>query len=448
MKVSKPINLFIPKKVKADLGDYLKSNPPNFKYDIVYFYYVFDYLIKTQRVFKKEQENTFINIKNVRSQIVANIDKYLNYLKNGEFIISDETYIVGTKSKGYKINDKYCLDEFEQIELNPNHKLFKKTIKKQNLNKSHYNRLEPFLYEMLKLFKSIEINRLQALKWINYESLKDNRLIYYMMLENFHDKRFRYFKRNKTNNRLDTNLTNLKSELRQFIKGDYTSIDLKNSQPFFLSILLINLIKNNRTNRCCMLDLNNIVKTFGNKAIKNILKIRQNKENAFLANLKSFYNEVLTGNLYEYFKENYKDEILTRKQIKEIMFKVLFSSNACIKNGRIFYPFKKEKEAFASVYPFVIETIEILKSKDNSILPIYLQKIESYIFIDCISKRLVENGIIPLTIHDSVIVPTNKVNETMSLIKDVFNEYFNCIPVFDIKKLNQNNLKESESAHL
>ena len=34
-------------------------------------------------------------------------------------------------------------------------------------------------------------------------------------------------------------MTNLKSDLKQFIIGDYVSIDLKNSQPFLLSILIL-----------------------------------------------------------------------------------------------------------------------------------------------------------------------------------------------------------------
>ena len=68
---------------------------------------------------------------------------------------------------------------------------------------------------------------------------------YYVALENIRDQRFRYFKRNGTNNRLDTNITCLKNEiLKKIIIGDYVSIDLKNSQPFFFSIFINEIIKN------------------------------------------------------------------------------------------------------------------------------------------------------------------------------------------------------------
>jgi hypothetical protein len=435
MKVSKPIVLYLPYQLKIELEQYLSAKPPDFKHDSLYFYYFMDYLLKAQYLFKKEQDFIAINTRMVRAEIVANIDKYIKYLKNGEFIISDETFIAGSKSKGYSINSKYGLTDFASIEIQPHTKLYNKITKIINLKKSHYNRLEPFLLTMLKHYKAIEIDYPQAVKWIENEAQKENRLIYFMMLNNFNDKRFRYFKRNKTNNRLDTNLTNLKSELRQFIKGDYVSIDLKNSQPFFLSMLLQSIVQDNSINRCCLLDNFTLIKTFGIKAFKSISKVRHFEENAFLANLSMYSVEVLNGTLYDNIIEKYKGEALTRKQIKDIMFKVLFSSNNCIINGRLFYPYKKEKEIFASVYPSVYEIIEILKANNNSLLPIYLQRLESYIFIDCIAKKLVENNIIPLTIHDSVIVQIAKTNETLEIMNDVFNENFGCVPMFHVTPL-------------
>lgn len=49
-----------------------------------------------------------------------------------------------------------------------------------------------------------------------------------------------HFNSNKTNNRIDTNLTSLKSELKKFIISEPTlyQIDIVNCQPFLLSVIL------------------------------------------------------------------------------------------------------------------------------------------------------------------------------------------------------------------
>ena len=81
------------------------------------------------------------------------------------------------------------------------------------------------------------------------------------------------------------------------------------------------------------------------------------------------------------------------------------------------------------------EAVRILKDKSHKILPIYLQQLESYLFIDRISKELVDHGIIPLTIHDSVIVNASDQEETINLMEKVFKEELGVVPDLDIKKL-------------
>jgi tRNA(Glu) U13 pseudouridine synthase TruD len=83
----------------------------------------------------------------------------------------------------------------------------------------------------------------------------------------------------------------------------------------------------------------------------------------------------------------------------------------------------------------VYEVVKALKARDHKTLPIYLQSLESYLFIDCIAKELVTNDIIPLTIHDSVIVKTKDQAKTIEIINKVFMEQIGVIPSFDIKNL-------------
>jgi len=117
------------------------------------------------------------------------------------------------------------------------------------------------------------------------------------------------------------------------------------------------------------------------------------------------------------------------------MFKVLFSKNIDYNKRSKFIPYNKEKKVFNSVYPFVYEIVKIFKNKDNKKLPIYLQKIESYLFIDCITKELVENGIIPFTIHDSVMVKKQDKEKTIEIINKVFIEQVGIVPKLKIEKV-------------
>jgi hypothetical protein len=279
----------------------------------------------------------------------------------------------------------------------------------------------------------MELDYQEANKWVENNANDVQKLCYLTAIKNIEDKRFRYFKRNNTNNRLDTNLTNLKSDLRQFIKGNYVSIDLKNSQPLLLGILIDNII-NNRDTLCCYLHESNLTKAFGIKAIRNVLLIHQKEEKVNMVNLNVFYNSVLNGDLYDAFINSFSGDI-TRDAVKKIMFKVLFSRNKYYYGYKKITPYESEKKTFASVYPFVYEVVKTLKAKDHSTLPIYLQRLESYLFIDCIANELVNNGIIPFTIHDSVIVKEEQKLKTIDIIKRVFREQVGVSPSFEIKSL-------------
>ena len=270
----------------------------------------------------------------------------------------------------------------------------------------------------------------KANKWIESSANDDKKLNYFTSVNHIQDKRFRYFKRNKTNRRLDTNLTNFKSDLRQFIKGDYVSIDLKNSQPFLLGVLINNII-NNRDTLCSYLHTSYLFKTFGIKRIKQVLKIHQKQEKAEMVNLRLFYDSVLNGTLYDDFIKCYDDEI-SRDDAKKIMFKVLFSRNEFYKGYKKITPYENDKKRFLKVYPFVADVIKELKRKDHKTLPIYLQRLESYLFIDCIAKELVNNGIIPFTIHDSVIVKREYYNKTIEIMNGVFTKQLGVIPSFEV----------------
>lgn len=431
MKVYKPIILYLPKLFISELDKYLIENPPNFKSQKVNFYYIIHRLIVMEIQYKKE-EYFYLNLKKLKNITVSNIGRYIKILKNGEFIIC-KNYSVGHHSNKYKLNTKF-IEGLKEFKIPRESKLSQKLIKKLYQRKAHYNRLEPYLRLMKDELMKMELHYPEAHKWIEGSADYSKKLSYLTSINHIEDKRFRYFKRNNTNKRLDTNLTNLKSDLRQFIIGDYVSIDLKNSQPFLLGILIDNLI-NNRDTLCCYLHNRNLTKTFGVKGIQKILLIHQNQEKSKMVKLKRFYNSVLNGSLYSEFINYYSGDI-SREEVKNIMFEVLFSRNKLYAGYRKIIPYEKEKKVFASVYPFVYEVVKILKIKDHKTLPIYLQQLESYLFIDCIAKELVNNGIVPFTIHDSVIVKAEHQLRTIDIMNEVFMKQIGVTPSFKVENLN------------
>ena len=428
MRRKKKIKLFVPFSLVEKLNKCLESYPPDFKYKINNFYMIIDTVVRILAYNKNEFAN--INIKKLSSVTCSIISKYIKYLIKYEILESDNLSIKNKKSYGYKINSF----DYNIIEIEPT----KSYIKKINNSRTNYSKQEPFIIEMRKKFNNLQFDYVEANKWILKQPYSNKRLFYQIQLEDLKNKNRRFFKRNKTNKRLDSNLTNLKSDLKKFIIGDYVKIDLKNSQPFFLSVLIENIIKINNNNNniplCCNFLNFDLCKVLGKRTIQHILKIRKNYNFNKNTNFEKFKLWTKNGTFYNNFMQEFESEY-NRTEIKNIMFKVLFSKNNTKNNYTSYIPFKSDKEIFSNVFPFVYEIVKILKKKNNRDLAILLQKIESFVFIDCIAKELVNNNIIPLTIHDEIIVPENDKTKALLIVNKIFNDNFNLIPSFHIKHL-------------
>jgi hypothetical protein len=444
MQVPKPIIFHLPELFMVELERQLQNDPSSWKYDPSYFYYLAHCLTIKQNQ-QKNNEFFSLNTQKLKSITVWNIDIYIKYLLDGELLVRDY-YIAGSKAYHYKINPQYQQGS-RVVEIKPGTKLHSNMVHNQKLNRTHAYRLVPHLKQMNDFLLRVDMDYVKARKWVESQADEAKKSSYNTALEMIEDKRHRYFKRNRTNFRVDTNFTNLKSELRGFLIGDYVSIDLANSQPFFLSQItseVYTLISTPTTLShhhtqvipLCfsILDID-LIKWFGLQTVKNLLKIRQN--GVFFENgeLLKFQESCVTGSFYDNFLSFYDGEGLTRDKVKDMMFPVLFSQNEIYKGYRRIVPYQRDKEVFARVYPTVYQIIEILKQKDHAKLAILLQRIEARIFIDTICPALVDMGIIPLTIHDSVIVEADQAERALQACRSVFQHELGVIPTFHIKGL-------------
>lgn len=178
--------------------------------------------------------------------------------------------------------------------------------------------------------------------------------------------------RNTTNNRLDTNFTNMSSDLLSVIKeqNNLVEIDLCNSQ-IAISTLIIDL------------DTEDYTK----------------------------YKELALGcEFYEELQEELS--LKDRGEAKTICFEIMFSSPS----NR-----SENVKKFKEVFPYVGHWIDCYKEdKGSNQFAIALQKKESEIFIDNIFETLLKRGIFALTLHDSLIVR----REDEGLVRSIVQEYF------------------------
>lgn len=450
MQVAKPFILYLPSGFLDELERQLDVNPPDWKYRMEVFQYLAHYLTVKQ-IQQKEKDYCSINTKKLKGEIIWNIDSYVRYLVKGELFQRDN-FEIGRKAYHYRINPKFRSGS-SIIEIKPGTKLYGYLIKKTRLNRTHINRQALHLQAMWKHLKEVELDIPEARKWVDMHSDGTKKYVYHTSLSMLEDKRRRYFKRNRTNDRVDTNLTNLKKELRFFLKGDYVSIDLANSQPFLLYQLLDkiqtkiqnNSIINNTTIHsiplCNSIFDYDVAQWFGKQQINSLLKLRQNGVIVPNGEFLKFRNSVLAGTFYEDFQNSFQQS-LERDKVKEILFAVLFSQNVIHEDFKPVIPYQKEKAIFASVYPNIYEMIKTLKHRDHTRLSILLQRMEAKIFIDTICRELVDMGIVPLTIHDSIIVEAGQAIKAFKVCEKIFKQEFGVVPTFHVEQVKKPGIHE------
>jgi len=180
--------------------------------------------------------------------------------------------------------------------------------------------------------------------------------------------------------RMHTNFTTLKSVLRKncilIDGGEPTEFDIKNSQPLFLTKLIIDS---------------------GSKWVDQ-------------DELSFFKGLTMNGTYYDFLEEKY--DLKDRKEAKDLTYKVLFSVNK---------PTNKPDKIFRKYFPTIYKFIQLYKKehKDYRALAHELQRQESNFIFNKLVKHimLVHPDIKIITVHDSIIVN----NKHRGVIQPIFN---------------------------
>lgn len=418
--------------------------------------YICSAIIKARKSQRKKMLDDRTRYANVCSEqldmVVHNYNKYFEYLLKNKVIETDNHFILGEKCRGYCFLPPYRGQKLKRVEVS-SYRLRKGIRRAAEAYKKEQKKA---LMDHLYLTKwwdepGLEIDLKGAIEWIEeYRDLKLNSIydeaVYKEMdaseleyeidnladtcedfklhVESIYMGEFNY-EFSGLGHRFYNPISNLKKEQRAFLtyKGQpLVELDKKNSQPYFSLALLKKSFWGRPSDEPYTLNINNL---FGNgknrrrlgdggciPGIDAIITLLENEETQASKGFGGFqkYIDCVTDDFYQHiediFKPRHPDRFNDRSQVKIEVMRILYMDP--LKDHLDFYlPCKTFEVHFPSVYRLFTK----IKEVDYTYLSIILQRIESFLFLEVICKRINEQyPYIPLfTIHDCIL--TTKGNE-------------------------------------
>jgi hypothetical protein len=428
----KTVYAFLPSNL--NLEQLLLDNPPNFNYHLDNFKHIIS-LVSEIPAFNKDILDKYqyvpINAQLLQRR-VRDYNLYIDYLLQNGVFRSDYQYIKSEKATGYKFTYKYSTPvKVDNIVKNSLVKqLTKKTTGDMNKEKK-YKYLKKWFNEDLNIDFKGAVNYLtRNLNENSANGVKNALLKFNSSYINVHKMKNHDYSFKVDNNvgRLHTNLTVMKSELRNFITYNgqqMVSVDIRNSQPC-LSVALVNEKFYTNEDSEAKFNINNITTSKSKfkyistlTSIPSYIMLVKSGETATTKDMYEYTTQSKNGTLYEYVAEEFEkqtgEKIIERKLLKAIIFTVLFTDNRFI--GQVD---AEPKRIFKRLFPVVYEVFRMIKSKDSTTLPRLLQTIESNLMLNFISKRISkEYPLLPIyTIHDSIACPVGYEKYIEQVIKE------------------------------
>ena len=237
-----------------------------------------------------------------------------------------------------------------------------------------------------------------------------------------------FYSVDNTSKRFHSNVTNISKVLRPFLRINdepLVNIDVKNCQPYLSTIILTN------PSKVSWLTENPVF-----ALLLQSLKVSHNKD------VKNYIYLVANGQLYEYMMTAFADEGLTlnRDETKEQILRILFARNRPPKDpvNRIARDiFKREFPTVHRIFSKVRGSMKGNKFENFKRFSILLQRIESYLMLDIVLKRIYRElpGTIAVTIHDSIMtgILTNNIEAVRKIIHEELTFFVGIEPKIEIE---------------
>lgn len=342
--------------------------------------------------------------------------KYLSRFYNTMFkrkCVNEQTPVLGSLKK-YVITDKVFIKRLERI----------------CADGKKYSKQDPivdYCYDMLNHF-SIDENVLEnvcdTLKKEGYSDAKINgEREKAAIFNNMNEDPFGIYVKHDRYGRVHTNITNMKREIRlNALKcdgQDVGEVDIKSSQPAFLCLLL------HRYLRKLSFDDIELPQTFIKYTPFYPAASGKKIIDKFNTELDRYTEEVFNKHIYEFFQErmvSVDGKPVTRTIAKKALISFMFSP--------VYFNEKKEayraqvRDIWLKEFPILAAAIRHLKTPNHAALAYELQKIESSFVFDNLIPKLNERiGCPILTVHDSVILPKQYLNQAKSIADELLMEF-------------------------
>lgn len=372
--------------------DNILNNTIDSKYLFHYLFiitYIRTYRFKDRRYSK--EDFVPMNIKTLRKLISH--DHTIQFVKELIDLGLIETNSIFSRKKhistGYRLSEEVLKYKF-YIQKETDEKLNTKIKKVYNKLKTQLIQDDELGYGYVtECMEELVLDEKKSYKEI--EKLKaETKEVAELAIDNFNDK---FFKVDKTGNRLHNNLTNLYSPLRKHLSYKGKKLvqgDIRNSQLVFLYLLM---------RECSISD----------------------------EEMDKFKHVVCDYGFYEFFAEKLNVQ-LTEGLRKE--FKIGIFENLLFGNNKT--ELSKAEEVFKNEFPSIFYVIRSIKTENYKSLSIMLQRKESEFIFNCVRKI---NKRIPLfTIHDSIASTVGNEDLIYNTLMDEFYNNFQIKPKIKLEK--------------
>lgn len=452
-KYKKQFKIAIPECCHKQLTKAIENQPPTFKFEIESFYgTIYDI---SSNLSERSNLMTPLSSKILQNKYGESYRDVLDYLNEHNIIIENRQFKDAECRKFGFHNSSTELKRMTTVSIDLKTSYGRYVKKRHNEEQKAAKWKAEHFKALRKAFYALKIDHQNAIHEL--ESIKDSLsegqyMSIYSGIVNLSSGNsiLRFFGRNKTNYRVDSNITSLKSYFKKFIISDSIlhQLDLNNSQPVLFNIVLNLVIKYS------FLELNNKSSTatlfYGNKVLKHLViqcgkgfKGNQKLVGLLQSEIDEYRFHTSNGRWYEHLAEVYNSyydtNFFTRDKAKSMWMALAYSSNQS-KNYNVV------KKAFEEKYPCIAKIMRQFKKNKHSDLAVTLQKIESYIFIDQIVPQLISKEIIPITIHDSIIIADHQKAESEEIMKNVLQQNLGFTPIIQSEKLIDLEFKPKQKA--
>jgi len=461
-----------------DFGQLSETHPytglPTKENSAEYLYYICSTLVTSQAKHGGWQERNSGYIPRCSKylrKVHAQYNLLLDYMVEAGILLTDGIFMEGIKCTGYKFAPKYDGVALKEVTINTY--ILNKGIRNQHneLIKHHKKQLTGYGY-LLKWYDKhkLRIDKEGALKWVgkyeehhlqeiiraggHKEEKKKKQLVNICsslksQIDRIYESSYDCtdFSVDEFGERLHGIFTYLMKELRHFVTYDgqpLVSIDIKNSQPYFSTLLLDSDFWKSKKSQSNKIRLGQVAPELYKVCMSDGITLSNSSKRLIQCGItaEQYKHLVEDGRLYEYLLEElpkrlnsvfltkHGHRVAKRDSIKKEMLRIMYSRNN-VTNREFYAPSK----AFESLFPDVARTFRVIKKNDYKLLPKILQRVESHVVLKIICGRIAaEKPNLPIfTIHDSIVTTVGNEDYVKQVMLSVLQEKVGAAPRLELQ---------------